>query len=79
MLRDDGLRLDGCEVAQRLRAAGSIAMLVALTGHALPKDVQRALDAVFDHHLAKPTDLDKLDAVLANAPVQAVVASAQLH
>ena len=65
------LGLDGFEVARRLRAAGSTAMLVALTGYASPADVQRSQDAGFDQHLAKPTDLDRLDAVLASAPVPA--------
>jgi PAS domain S-box-containing protein len=66
VLCDVGLPgLDGFEVARRLRAAGSTAMLVALTGYASSEDVQRALDAGFDHHLAKPADLDKLDAALA--------------
>ncbi len=68
VLCDVGLPgLDGFEVARRLRAAGSTAMLVALTGYASFEDVQRALGAGFDHHLAKPTDLDRLYAVLARA------------
>lgn len=68
VLCDVGLPgLDGFEVARRLRSAGSTAMLVALTGYASSEDVQRALDAGFDHHLAKPTDLDRLYAVLARA------------
>jgi len=68
VLCDVGLPgLDGFEVARRLRAAGSAATLVALTGHALPEDVLRAQEAGFDFHLAKPTDMDRLDAVLAQA------------
>jgi CheY-like chemotaxis protein len=81
VLCDVGLPgLDGFEVARRLRAAGSTAMLVALTGYASSEDVQRAQDAGFDHHLAKPTDLDKLDAVLAGVAVpEAASASAAVH
>jgi CheY-like chemotaxis protein len=72
--------IDGFEVARRLRAAGSTAMLVALTGYASSEDVQRAQDAGFDHHLAKPTDLDRLDAVLASVAVpEAASASATVH
>jgi CheY-like chemotaxis protein len=70
VLCDVGLPvLDGLEVARRLRAGGSTAVLVALTGYATAEDVQRAREAGFDHHLAKPTDLDRLDEVLAEAPV----------
>lgn len=68
VLCDVGLPdLDGCEVARRLRAAGVTAMLVALTGYASSEDVQRARDAGFDHHLAKPANLEQVDAVLAQA------------
>ncbi len=59
--------LDGLEVARRLRAAGLGAMLVALTGYALAEDVQRTREAGFDYHLAKPTDVELLEAVLARA------------
>jgi PAS domain S-box-containing protein len=52
--------MDGYEVARRLRAGGSRARLVALTGYAAPEDVERARQAGFDAHLAKPPDLDKL-------------------
>jgi CheY-like chemotaxis protein len=34
--------------------------LVALSGYAQPEDRQRARDAGFDAHLAKPVDLDEL-------------------
>jgi PAS domain S-box-containing protein len=81
VLCDVGLPgIDGFEVARRLRAAGSTAMLVALTGYASSEDVQRAQDAGFDHHLAKPTDLDRLDAVLASVAVpEAASTSATAH
>ena len=70
VLCDVGLPLlDGFEVARRLRAAGSTAMLVALTGYASPEDAQQAKDAGFDHHLAKPIDIDRLQAVLSEAVV----------
>lgn len=70
VLCDVGLpTLDGFEVARRLRAAGSTAMLVALTGYTSSQDVKRVLEAGFDHHMAKPTDLDSLDAILASAAV----------
>jgi PAS domain S-box-containing protein len=59
--------LDGYEVARRLRAAGSRARLVALTGYAGADDVARARQAGFDAHLAKPPDLDRLATLLAGA------------
>jgi len=60
--------LDGFEVARRLRAAGSGSYLVALTGYVSPTDAERARQAGFDAHLAKPPDLPRLLAVLAGAP-----------
>jgi CheY-like chemotaxis protein len=42
--------------------------LVALSGYALPEDVQRALSAGFDRHMAKPPDLDALQALVAELP-----------
>ena len=70
VLSDVGLPgLDGYEVARRLRAAGSTAVLVALTGYTSSEDVQRSYEAGFHHHLGKPPDLAKLAELLASAPV----------
>ncbi len=52
--------MNGYEVARALRASGEDAMLVALTGYASPDDQRRAREAGFDHHVAKPADLDEL-------------------
>ena len=57
--------LDGFEIAKRLRAVGVRSRLVALTGYASPEDAERARQAGFDHHLAKPPDMEKLAAILA--------------
>ncbi|MDX2091270.1 MAG: ATP-binding protein [Kofleriaceae bacterium] len=59
VILDIGLpRIDGYEVARRLRASDAEhqrrRVLVALTGFGQAKDVQRALDAGFDRHLVKP-------------------------
>lgn len=49
--------MDGFQVARALRAGGSrCPRLVALSGYAQPEDVQRALAAGFDAHIAKPPD-----------------------
>ena len=61
ILLDIGLPgMDGYEVARRIRAGGSDARLVALTGYGRSEDVQRAQEAGFDAHLVKPVDLEHL-------------------
>jgi PAS domain S-box-containing protein len=67
VLCDIGLPgMDGYQVARTLRADASLdgTMLVALTGYALPEDLQRAAEAGFAQHLAKPPTLEKLEALL---------------
>jgi hypothetical protein len=41
--------------------------LVALSGYALPEDLERSSAAGFDRHLAKPPRLEKLEQLLADA------------
>jgi signal transduction histidine kinase/ActR/RegA family two-component response regulator len=68
VLLDIGLpRMDGFEVARRLRAnpAHARCTLVALTGYGQSEDRARAHEAGFDHHLTKPVDLQVLARVLA--------------
>jgi two-component system CheB/CheR fusion protein len=77
VLCDIGLpHMDGYAVARALRqeVAVASAFLVALTGYALPEDQQRAREAGFNAHLAKPADLTALGRLLAQAPVGASVA-----
>jgi signal transduction histidine kinase len=63
---DIGLpRLDGYEVARRLRAAHAAIRLVALTGYGQDDDVRRARAAGFDQHLLKPASIDQLRAAIA--------------
>jgi CheY-like chemotaxis protein len=63
---DIGLpRVDGYEVARRLRAAKLPSRLVALTGYGRDVDLQRATDAGFDSHLLKPASLEQLNAAIA--------------
>ncbi len=51
-------KLDGCEVARRIRAEswGQHAVLVALTGWGQEVDRRRSREAGFDMHLVKPVD-----------------------
>jgi CheY-like chemotaxis protein len=51
-------KLDGCEVARRIRAEswGRHAVLVALTGWGQEVDRRRSREAGFDMHLVKPVD-----------------------
>jgi len=65
VLLDIGLpKLDGYEVARRLRSASPGVRLVALTGYGREEDRIRAREAGFDAHLLKPVDLERLRAVL---------------
>lgn len=67
VLLDIGLpRLDGYEVARRLRAHyGDSVRLVAVTGWGQDDDRHRASDAGFDAHLTKPIDYLDLAKLLA--------------
>jgi signal transduction histidine kinase/ActR/RegA family two-component response regulator len=66
---DIGLpRLNGYEIARRLRAQSDRIFLVALTGYGTQSDHERAKSAGFDAHLTKPADLAQLAALTAAAP-----------
>jgi PAS domain S-box-containing protein len=69
LLCDIGLPgMDGYDVARAFRADEDLreTFLVALSGYALPEDLQRAAEAGFDRHMAKPPNLEKLQEVLTN-------------
>jgi CheY-like chemotaxis protein len=61
--------MDGFDVARAFRADDGLkdVHLVALSGYALPEDLQRAAEAGFDQHLAKPPNLESLEQTLARA------------
>lgn len=62
--------MDGFAVARALRAAPELrrAVLVALSGYTMPEDQQRALEAGFDRHLAKPPSFAEIERLLAGQP-----------
>ena len=67
VLCDIGLPgMDGYEVARAFRADQMLnkASLVALSGYALPEDLQRSAAAGFSQHLAKPPSMEKLETLL---------------
>jgi two-component system OmpR family response regulator len=62
-------KLDGLELARRLRAAPSTShmLLIACTGHASQLDRERAREAGFDAHCAKPLTPQRLLELLKKA------------
>jgi two-component system CheB/CheR fusion protein len=58
--------MSGFDVARRVRQSPSLrgTRLIALSGYGQDADVQRAIEAGFDQHLTKPTDIDRLEQVL---------------
>jgi PAS domain S-box-containing protein len=67
VLLDIGLPgMNGYEVARQMRQSEETApvLLVAVTGYGRAEDRQAALEAGFEHCLAKPVDLDALKAVV---------------
>jgi CheY-like chemotaxis protein len=62
--------LDGFEVARILRQDGSLraTRLIALSGYTQQEDQERAREAGFDSHVAKPPSPDELNALLADGP-----------
>src|SRR5688500_5150582 len=58
--------MNGYEVARQLRAQEAFdnTLLVAITGYGRASDLKQTESAGFDHHLVKPVDYEKLQAVL---------------
>ena len=60
--------MDGYEVARALRSDAALTgvLLAALTGYTGPEDQQRAAEAGFARHLAKPASLQTIEQVIAS-------------
>jgi CheY-like chemotaxis protein len=56
--------VDGYTLAGRLRTIGNPRVLVALTGHGSPRDLERATAAGFHDHVLKPAGVAQLENVL---------------
>ncbi|MFI5935902.1 ATP-binding protein [Actinoplanes sp. NPDC051494] len=57
-------RMDGLEATRRIRAAGDLTVVLALTATALQGDKERCLAAGMNGHLSKPITLPELRAAL---------------
>ena len=58
--------MDGYELGRRLRERHPDLYLVAVTGYGRKEDQQAAYASGFNAHMVKPTDLEALQAILAN-------------
>jgi signal transduction histidine kinase/ActR/RegA family two-component response regulator len=72
LLLDIGLPgLDGYSLARRLRADGfADTPMIAISGYAQENDRALAREAGFNHHFAKPVDVDALAALLSSVPAR---------
>ena len=59
-------KLNGYDLCRRIRALpwGGATQLIAQSGWGQAEDRRRSADAGFDHHIVKPLDLDRLEALL---------------
>lgn len=62
-------RMDGYEACRRIRGLGQVPapVIVALTGWGQAEDKRKAQEAGFDHHLTKPVDPARLEALVGSA------------
>ncbi|HEX5447401.1 MAG TPA: ATP-binding protein, partial [Pirellulales bacterium] len=67
--------MDGYRIAGQLRKHAELrgTVLIAFTGYGQPKDRKEALEAGFDFHLTKPTNVQDLEELLLRLPAPAGV------
>ena len=60
--------LTGYDLAARLLAlhGAERPLLIAVTGYSRPEDIAKAKAAGFDHHLAKPADIEELERIISD-------------
>jgi PAS domain S-box-containing protein len=81
VLCDIGLPgMDGYEVARAFRADEALkgTFLAALSGYALPEDLQRASEAGFDRHIPKPPSIEQIAQVLEAVRTQPAAGNASV-
>lgn len=61
--------IDGYSLARRVRAEPEFRAtpLIALSGYTQAEDIARSREAGFTHHLAKPADWKRLEAIISSA------------
>jgi CheY-like chemotaxis protein len=61
--------IDGYSLARQVRAEPEFRTtpLIALSGYTQAEDIERSREAGFTHHLAKPADWKRLEAIIASA------------
>jgi CheY-like chemotaxis protein len=61
--------MNGYDVVRQFRASPDLASLfvIATTGYGRDEDRARCLAAGFNHHLAKPVDIDVIEALVTEA------------
>jgi signal transduction histidine kinase len=57
-------KLNGFDIARKIRGMNARALLVAVTGWAQPSDRRLAQEAGFDDYMVKPVEMEKIEAVL---------------
>ncbi len=67
--------LDGYQAVGKLREAGYLGSIVAVTGKTEPDDEQRCLDAGFSSYLPKPLDRDRLASLIQSARHEPLLSS----
>jgi PAS domain S-box-containing protein len=63
--------MDGLEATRRIRAAGQVLPIVAMTANAMDNDRDRCIEAGMNDFLAKPVRTRELAAVIARQPIGA--------